>query len=109
MRFLYLAIHHPLPGQRHQLLRAMDQLGTALETAEGMLEATTWTDEERIVAMSIWESREAFTAARPLIGAAIAGVPFDSWEGRPRELFQLDELTAQARRSSTPGAASTSG
>jgi hypothetical protein len=58
----------------------------------GMLEATAWSDGERVVATSIWVSNEAFVAARPVIGSAIAGVPFEEWEARERQLFAVNEL-----------------
>ena len=92
MRFLYLAIHYPKPAHRDDLLGAMNHLGRTLRTVPGMLEATAWSDGERVVATSVWASKDAFTAARPTIGAAIAGVPFEAWEARERQLFAVDEL-----------------
>ncbi len=44
-----------------------------------------------IVATSTWASLEAFQQARQIIGETIRDVPFDEWEARPRELFQLNE------------------
>jgi quinol monooxygenase YgiN len=94
MRYLYLAIHYPKPEYVDDLLGAMKLLSEALHTAPGMLEATAWKDQAsgRIVAISTWESRQTFLDARPMIGEAIKDVPFDEWEAKPRELFNLDEV-----------------
>lgn len=94
MRYLYLAIHYPKPEHVDNLLGAMKRLGEALQTVPGLLEATAWKDQAsgRIVAISSWESRQAFLNARPVIGEAIKDVPFDAWEAQPRELFNLDEI-----------------
>ena len=92
MRYLYLAIHHPRPDHADDLVRAMTQFGDRLGSLPGMLQATAWHDEHSILALSIWRSRDDLAAARPAMAAAIADVPFDDWEERPRELFGLDEL-----------------
>jgi hypothetical protein len=42
-----------------------------------------------IVAISIWETREAMLAAAPLMTGVTKGVPFDHWETQPREIYQL--------------------
>jgi quinol monooxygenase YgiN len=87
MRYLYLAMHYPKSEHVDELLGAMKRLGEALHTVPGILEATAWKDSVsgRIVAISTWESR-------PVIGEAIRDVPFDEWEAKPRELFNLDEV-----------------
>jgi Antibiotic biosynthesis monooxygenase len=94
MRYLYLAIHYPKPEHIDDLLGAMKRLGEALHTVPGLLEATAWKDSVsgRIVAISTWESQQAFLNARPVIGETIKDVPFDEWEASPRELFNLDEV-----------------
>ena len=92
MRYLYLAIHHPKADHVKDLVGAMTQFGDTLGRIPGMLQASAWRDETSVVALSIWRSRDDFVAARPAMAAAIANVPFDEWEERPRELFGLDEL-----------------
>ena len=84
MRFLYLAIHYPKEDDLADLLGAMGRLRQALKTVPGMLEATAWSDGERVVATSVWVSNDAFVVARRLIASAIAGVPFQKWEARER-------------------------
>jgi hypothetical protein len=94
MRYLYLAMHYPKPEHVDDLLGAMKRLGEALHTVPGLFEATAWKDHVsgRIIAISTWESQQAFLNARPVIGEAIKDVPFDEWEAQPRELFNLDEV-----------------
>ncbi|MBF6604129.1 MAG: antibiotic biosynthesis monooxygenase [Chloroflexi bacterium] len=96
MKHLFLAIHHPKPEHLDDLLGAMAGLGETLARVPGLVEVRTWRDESRVVAMSVWESREALAAARPTMGAAIVDVPFAQWEARPRELYFLDEFSVPA-------------
>ncbi|HYM83926.1 MAG TPA: antibiotic biosynthesis monooxygenase [Candidatus Dormibacteraeota bacterium] len=92
MKHLFLAIHHPKPEHAEDLLAAMTRFGATLATVPGMLGASAWAGDDRIVAMSVWESRERFLEARSAMGEAIADVPFERWEARPRELLGLDEV-----------------
>ncbi len=92
MKQLFLAIHHPKPEHVDDLLAAMTRFGKVLATTEGVLHASAWRAGDQIVAISIWESRDRLLAARSVTAAAIADVPFASWEARPRELLTLDEV-----------------
>ncbi len=94
MTYLYLAIHYPKPGHVDDLLAAMRQLDTAVRGTPGLLQIGAWHEKgmRRIVALSLWESQEAFEAAVGQIVAAVADVPFDAWEERPRELLQAEEV-----------------
>ena len=94
MRYLSVAMHYPKPEHVDDLLGAMKRLGEALQTVPGFLEATAWKEPmgNRIVAISTWESQQAFLHAGSIISEAIKDVPFDEWEAEPRELFNLDEI-----------------
>ena len=95
-RHLYMAIHFPRPEHVDDLLAAMAALGSAMQTVSGLLDVSVWRDRERIVALSVWETAAALDDAAPAITRAIADVPFERWESRPRELFRLDELEMPA-------------
>jgi len=41
---------------------------------------------------SLWESQEAFQAARLAMIEAMKAIPFDEWEARPREFHTLHSL-----------------
>ncbi len=94
MSFLYLAIHYPKSDHRQDLLAAMQRLNQALQSATGLQNIGAWAEAsgERIVALSIWESPQAFQSALGKIGTSIANVPFDQWEQRPRELIRAEEI-----------------
>ena len=88
MSYLYRAIHYPKPEHVDDLLTEMRRLDETVRGTPGLLRIGAWREEQtgRIVALSLWESREALAAAVGRIVAAVAGVPFDDWEERPREL-----------------------
>ncbi len=95
MGYLYLAIHYPKSEHVNDLLAAMARLDRALQGAPGLLQIGSWREESsnRIVALSVWESREAFQSALSRIASGVANVPFDEWEERPRELIRANEIT----------------
>ena len=90
--FVYMAIHYPKPEEEALLIEAMHRLGTAVQNQPGLTYINAHKDAQRgvIVAISIWETKEAMLAAGPLIMGATKDVPFDDWEARPREIYQLD-------------------
>ncbi len=95
MSFLYVAFHYPKAEHVNDLLAAMHRLDEVMNGTAGLQRIGAWREETGrcIIAISIWESREAFQAAVGKIGAAVADVPFDKWEARPRELFRAEEIT----------------
>jgi hypothetical protein len=94
MSFLYLAIHYPKKEHRQELLGAMHQLDKALGDAAGLQVIGAWADvmSDRILAISIWESQQAFQDALGKFSTGVTGVPFDQWEERPRELIRAEEI-----------------
>jgi heme-degrading monooxygenase HmoA len=95
MRYLFMAFHYPKPEYRDDLLRAMNRFGTALEAQPGLLQLADFDDpaNNRIVALSLWESAEHFHAGRAKAAAELSDdADFDLWETRPREVFALGEI-----------------
>ena len=80
--FYHVSIHHPKPGQRDALIDSMHRYGAALRNAPGLISVQTLHDAEQDVLMglAIWESREAWQASVHLARAAVADDPFDEWE-----------------------------
>ncbi len=99
MSYLYLALHYPKPEHLDDLLAAMRRLNDALQDAPGLLQIGAWREESsnRIVAISLWESQQAFQAALGRIASAVADVPFSEWEERPRELIRATDVTLPTR------------
>jgi precorrin-6B methylase 1 len=94
MSYLYLAFHYPKPEHRNDLLVAMHKLDLAMHGTPGLLHIGAWSEESgsRIIAISIWDSPSSFQAALLKIGTAVAGVPFNEWEARPRELIRAEGI-----------------
>ena len=90
--FVNMAIHYPKPEKEALLIEAMHRLGTAVQNQAGLSYINAHKDAQRgvIVAMSIWDTKEAMLAAVPIIMGVTKDVPFDDWEARPREIYQLD-------------------
>ncbi len=94
MSYLYLAIHYPKAEHRQDLLDAMHRLDGVLLGTPGLQSSGAWAEEsgERIIAISIWDSSQAFQAALGKFAAGVGGVPFEQWEARPRELVRAEEI-----------------
>ena len=90
--FVNMVIHYPKPDQEARLIEAMHRLGTAVQNQPGLAYINAHKDAQRgvIVAISMWDTQEAMLAAGPLIIGVTKEVPFDEWEVRPREIYQLD-------------------
>jgi hypothetical protein len=90
--FVNMAIHYPKPETEASLIDAMHRLGTAVQNQPGLVYINAHKDAQRgvIVAISIWDTKEAMLAAVPLIVGVTKDVPFDDWEAQPREIYQLD-------------------
>jgi hypothetical protein len=82
MRYLAQAVHYPKPEHRDDLIAAMGRLRAASTGIAGLEEIGGFEDADagRLVAISVWSSLEAMRAGMPVLGAAIADVPFDEWE-----------------------------
>jgi hypothetical protein len=90
MSYIFMVIHHPKPEHRDDLIRGMVERAELLATTPGFVEAGPWEmqDDQRIVGIARWESKEAFLAS---VSPGF-GVPTDDvheWETRPRELLHL--------------------
>jgi Antibiotic biosynthesis monooxygenase len=108
MSYIFMVIHHPKPEHRDDLIRGMVERAELMAATPGFIEAGPWEieNDQRIVGISRWQSKEAFAAAVP----PGFGVPTDDvheWETRPRELFHLESpsfaLTAAGESTITGG------
>jgi quinol monooxygenase YgiN len=89
--FVAIAIHHAAPGHVDALLAHMERVRANVEGAPGLIEflCLRENDGPRLLGFSRWESREAFEAALPRIGA------FRD-DRRPEWSTQEDELLTLA-------------
>ena len=89
--FVNMVIHYPKPEKEARLIEAMHRLGAAVQNQPGLFYINAHKDAQRgvIVAISIWDTQEAMLAAGPAIMEVTKDVPFEDWEARPREIYQL--------------------
>jgi quinol monooxygenase YgiN len=94
MVLLYYSVHYPKPEKEALLRDAMCHVGEAIKNLPGCLFDNAFQDVSlgTIMAITIWESQEAFQAARPAMIEALKAIPFDEWEARPREFHTLNSL-----------------
>ena len=94
-QYLFMAFHYPRPEYRDDLLRWIQRVGAALQSQPGLLQLADFDDPAngRIVAVSLWESAEAFRTGQLRAFASLDGEPrYELWETRPLEVFTLGEL-----------------
>jgi quinol monooxygenase YgiN len=90
--FTAIAIHHPHPDHVDDFVGHMRLVVDTTAGADGLVEFSCWREDDgRLIGYSRWESREAFEAALPLIGAN-AGRRRPEWTVSDDELLQLDEI-----------------
>jgi heme-degrading monooxygenase HmoA len=90
-----MAIHHPKPEYRQDLVTWIGRVGAALRAQPGLLDLGDFDDvaNGRIVAVSIWESEDRFRTGQERAFASLGeGAPYEVWETRPLEVFTLGEL-----------------
>jgi quinol monooxygenase YgiN len=81
--------------KKEALLRdAMRHVGKVIKSLPGCLFDNAFQDASlgTIMALTIWESQEAFQAAQPAMREALKAIPFNEWEARPREFHTLSSL-----------------
>jgi heme-degrading monooxygenase HmoA len=88
--FQAIAIHHARAGHVEDFLAFMHRVRAAVGEPPGLIEFTAWRDTQssRLVAVSRWESEDAFRAAVPLI-MSLGPERREEWSERPDELILL--------------------
>jgi len=89
-----MSIHFPKPGKESLLIDSMHRFGKAIEGKEGLIMAQTSKDEDlnRLIGLTIWESKESWLTARPAMIEAVKNDPFEEWELRPPEVYHLTKI-----------------
>jgi Antibiotic biosynthesis monooxygenase len=90
--FVHIAIHRPRPGQEQPLIDSMHRFGAAARAQPGLREVHTLRDANSgvLVGLAIWDTKEAWLAARPVMWEAVKDDNFDDWEDTPPEVYQLE-------------------
>jgi heme-degrading monooxygenase HmoA len=92
--YYHVSIHHPRPGKRDALIDSMHRYGDAIRNAPGLVSVHTLydADQDVLMGLAIWESREAWQASVDLAREAVASDPFDEWESQDVQGFRLIEV-----------------
>jgi heme-degrading monooxygenase HmoA len=89
--FQAIAIHHARREHAADFLAFMHRVVAAVGAAPGLVEFTTWREAQssRLVAVSRWESEDAFRAALPTI-MSLGPERREEWSERADELVLLE-------------------
>jgi len=89
--YIFMAVHHPAAGHREEIYRRMRDMAAGLAGTAGLIDIGPWLDAagDRVIGLSMWESREAFEAAMP--GSGVPNDTVHDGESRPREYFHLTD------------------
>ena len=92
--FIHVAIHRPRLDKAELLVDSMRRFGSGMLGQPGLQQVFTLRDQKTgaLIGLAIWDSKEAWEAARPVMLAAIENDPFDEWEDLPPDVFHLDVL-----------------
>jgi quinol monooxygenase YgiN len=88
-RYLTVRVLYPKPGRGDDILDAVMRVSEAARKREGLIEIGAWLDKEndRIVNISLWESRELAMKATAAMHSQFADIPWSEWERQPAENY----------------------
>ena len=88
-RYLTIRILYPRPPLTEDILAAVRKVSGAARNYEGLVDIGAWLDKEndRIVNISLWESKEHALKATAAMHPQFADIPWSEWERKPAENF----------------------
>ncbi len=88
-RYLTVRVLYPKPYRADDILAAVSEVSAAARQHEGLVEIGAWLDKEndRIVNISLWESREQAMKATAAMHPQFADIPWSEWERQPAENY----------------------
>ncbi len=88
-RYLTVRILYPKTDSSDAILAAVKRVSEAARNYEGLVEIGAWLDKEndRIVNISLWESKEQAMKASATMHPMFADIPWSQWERQPAENF----------------------
>ena len=92
--FVHIAIHRPREEAEALVIASMHRFGAAMQNQPGFIQTHTLKDARtgELVGLALWESKEAWLAARPAMQEAVKDDPFEDWEDEPPEVYQLEPV-----------------
>jgi len=93
MAFRVLAFHDPEPGYRQEMIERIERAAEVMASCGGFVDADCWLDEddEAVVAVGTFESKEQWLAAMRVVAGADLDFDFDEREREPRRVHLLIE------------------
>ncbi len=88
-RYLTVRILYPRAGHSDDIVAAVGKVAAAARRFDGLVEIGAWLDGEndRIVSISLWESKEQATQATMEMHSQFADIPWAEWERQPAENY----------------------
>ncbi len=88
-RYLTVRILHPKAGHTDDILSAIGKVADAARGFNGVVEIGAWLDEQndRIVSISLWESKELAMKATMEMHGQFGDIPWAEWERMPAENY----------------------
>ncbi len=88
-RYLTIRILYPKSRSVDDILAAVKRVSEAALKFEGLVEIGAWLDKDkdRIVNISLWESKELAQKASTEMHPMFADIPWSEWERMPAENF----------------------
>jgi hypothetical protein len=89
MRYLTIRILYPKAEHSDDILNAVKRVSDSSREFEGLVEIGAWLDKEndRIVNISLWESKEDAMKATREMHPMFFDIPWSEWERKPAENF----------------------
>jgi quinol monooxygenase YgiN len=86
-----VAIHHPHPEHRNELIERVVRAAEVMRRTPGCLSVECWTTpvDDTLITTGQWESRSAVAEAFAAVRVAGVDFEYDERESRPREVLQL--------------------
>ncbi len=86
-RYLTVRVLYPKRGCLADVLAAVRKVAEAARQHKGLVEIGAWLDQEndRVVNISLWESRDLAMKATGAMHAQFADIPWSEWERQPAE------------------------
>lgn len=88
-RYLTIRILYPKLSRGEDIVAAVRKVAQAARKFEGLVEIGAWLDKEndRIVNISLWESKEQALKATTEMRPMFADIRWSEWERKPAENF----------------------
>ena len=88
-RYLTIRVLYPKPGSAEDIIAAVGKVSEAARKIDGLVEIGAWLDREndRIVNLSLWESKEQALKATGEMHPMFAAIQWSEWERKPAENY----------------------